>query len=163
MMNPESYDVFEDISEHRNSNAWKHFLYNKVQNRSKCRHCNKVLSTGSGTKTMIIHLENDHKIEIEKKVKDSVLNYADLDDFEDVRNVKNFVTATGRNIGAVWGRNISRIWEHFHHSKSQEVAKCLHCGGIMKVANGKTSNLKKHLNARHNINLSLSATSSYLD
>jgi len=51
---------FEDYSERRTSEVWKHFLLNKAMEKAKCKHCSELLSVV--TTTLKNHLKMKHQI-----------------------------------------------------------------------------------------------------
>ena len=58
---------FQDVSEHRKSEVWKHFLYDKVQQRAKCKLFSVTLkAAGSSTKSLISHLKSKHRIQVKR-------------------------------------------------------------------------------------------------
>ena len=59
---------FEDVSHdpNRKSFAWRHFLYNRTLDKSKCKHCKYVVKNHQGsTKSLLGHLRNKHQIFVE--------------------------------------------------------------------------------------------------
>ena len=59
---------FEDVSHdpNRKSQAWRHFFYNKLLDKSKCKHCKYVVKNHQGsTKSLLGHLRNKHQIFVE--------------------------------------------------------------------------------------------------
>ena len=49
---------FQDVSVHRKSEVWKHFLYDKAQQRVQCKLCSVTLKAGSSsTKSLISHFK----------------------------------------------------------------------------------------------------------
>ena len=58
---------FQDVSDHRKPEVWKHFLYDKAQQRAQCKFCSVTLkAAGSSTKTLISHLKSKHRIQVKK-------------------------------------------------------------------------------------------------
>ena len=67
------FDVMEfvDISAKKKNEVWQHFLRSTCGEAAKCRHCHKILKTGSKASTSGIkyHLSSVHKISLQKKRK----------------------------------------------------------------------------------------------
>ena len=63
----------------------------------------------------------------------SLLNYVEIDDFEDVSHKRK-----------------SEVWLHFLSSKKSNATQCRYCGKIFKRdKKGSTTQLKKHLQVHH--------------
>ena len=57
---------FQDVSDHRKSEVWKH-LYDKAQQRTQCELCSVTLkAAGSSTKSLISHLKLKHRIQVKR-------------------------------------------------------------------------------------------------
>ena len=67
-------DHWEDVSEERHSEVWKHFLLNKKLRQAKCHHCDSVpLSIKHGsTSSLINHLNQKHDIHFDKNEIDQI-------------------------------------------------------------------------------------------
>ena len=58
---------FKDISGHRKSEVWSHFLYDSDQERAMCKLCSVTLKAGgSSTKSLICHLKSKHSINVKR-------------------------------------------------------------------------------------------------
>ena len=56
---------FQDVSEQRKSEVWKHFLYVKDQQTPKCSLCSVILIAGAScTRSLINHLKLKQKISV---------------------------------------------------------------------------------------------------
>ena len=54
---------YEDVQSSKKSMLWKYFLYNKVEQKSKCNVCKCILKAGGGsTKNLLDHLKKKHQI-----------------------------------------------------------------------------------------------------
>ena len=58
---------FPDVSDRRKLEVWKHFLYDKAQQRAKCKLCSVILkAANSSTKSLISHLKSKHRIQVKR-------------------------------------------------------------------------------------------------
>ena len=58
---------FQDVSDHKKSEVWKHFLYDKAQQRAQCKLCLMTLkAAGLSTKSLISHLKSKHRIQVKR-------------------------------------------------------------------------------------------------
>ena len=123
-------DEFEDLSETRKGIAWKHFWYNKVQDLSKCMHCNQTIKNHGKTKVLLDHLVTAHEFE-------GIKPDFDCMEFEDIS-----------------GRKKNEVWKHFLRSTCGEAAKCIHCQKILKTGSkASTSGISYHLSSVHKISI----------
>ena len=59
---------FQNVSDHKKSEVWKHFLYDKAQQRAQCKLRSVTLkAAGSSTKSLISHLKSKHKIQVKRR------------------------------------------------------------------------------------------------
>ena len=48
---------WEDVSQYRKSEAWKHFMYDRKYKIAKCNYCGNILRSHGSTKTLQRHLK----------------------------------------------------------------------------------------------------------
>ena len=58
---------FQDVSDNKKSEVWKHFLYDKAQQRAQCKLYSVTLkAAGSSTKSLISRLKSKHRIQVKR-------------------------------------------------------------------------------------------------
>lgn len=133
---------------HLRSAAWRYFHSTADRSSAKCKICNYLVPTfGGSTSGLIRHMEHHHPHLRIRRI--SPIPPPDMEDIS-LSSPDVFEGSSGSQDGSVRRRKLrSKVWRYFTPSADRRRGKCLICNKILKMTNGSTMILIRHLHGQH--------------